>query len=192
MYGMINQAIEELVRTQHGPAAWQQICADAGITDADFISLQSYPDDITYRLVGAASRVLNVPAADILEAFGESWTAYARNTAFSRLMQFAGRTFPDFVAGLDQMHAKLKFSLPDLEPPAFRVTDLAADSFRLHYYSKRDGLAPLVVGMMRGVGKIFDMAVDIRLDRARGDGHDHDEFVVAFAPTAAAKAAPAG
>lgn len=185
MYGMINQAIEKLVLDQHGSEAWDRICAEANLEDRDFISLQKYPDELTYRLVGAASKVLGAPAAKILEAFGESWTDYARNTTFSRLMRFAGRTFPEFVAGLDQMHAKIKFSLPELEPPSFRVTDMVEGSFRLHYYSSREGLAPLVVGMMRGVGRIYNVEVDMRLDRSRADGHDHDEFVVAYAPAMA-------
>ena len=184
MYGMINQAIEKLVRDEYGASTWGRIFQEAGIEDGDFVSLQHYPDEVTYRLVGAASTVLGVPPATVLEAFGESWTDYAQETAFAGLMKFAGRTFPEFVASLDQMHAKIKFSLPDLEPPSFRVSDMRDDSFRLHYYSSRDGLAPLVVGMMKGVGKIYDVTVDMRLETAKADGHDHDAFIVRYAPAA--------
>lgn len=188
MYGMINQAIEKLVRDAHGAPTWEAICRTARIEGGDFATLQHYPDEVTFRLVGAASTVLGVPADKVLEAFGESWTDYARQTAFAGLMRFAGRSFPEFVESLDQMHAKIKFSLPDLQPPSFRVTDRRPDGFRLHYYSSRQGLAPLVVGMMRGVGKIFGVTVDMRLDRARADGHDHDEFVVSYLPTPEASA----
>lgn len=188
MYGMINQAIEKLVRDEYGAAAWGRICREARVEDGDFVSLQHYPDEVTYRLVGAASAELGVPAGKVLEAFGESWTDYARETAFAGLMRFAGRTFPEFVASLDQMHAKIKFSLPDLQPPSFRVTDMHDGGFRLHYYSAREGLAPLVVGMMKGVGRIYDVTVDMRLERSRADGHDHDEFVVSYGPAAAPEA----
>ena len=182
MYGMINQAIEKLVREQHGADAWVTICREAGIEDSDFISLHHYPDEVTYRLVGAASNVLGTPPEEVLEAFGESWTDYAKETTFAGLMKFAGRTFPEFVSSLDQMHAKIKFSLPDLEPPSFRVSEMQEDSFRLHYYSSRNGLAPLVVGMMHGVGKIYGITVDMQLDRSKADGHDHDEFIVRYRP----------
>lgn len=184
MYGMINQAIEKLVRDEYGATTWDRVCQEAQIEDGDFVSLQHYPDEVTYRLVGAASTVLGVPAGKVLEVFGESWTDYARETAFAGLMKFAGRTFPEFVASLDQMHAKIKFSLPDLQPPSFRVSDMRDDSFRLHYYSTREGLAPLVVGMMKGVGKIYDVTVDMKLENARADGHDHDEFIVRYVPAA--------
>lgn len=183
MYGMINQAIEKLVCDEHGAATWNTICREARIEDRDFVSLQHYPDEVTFRLVGAASTVLGVPAEKVLEVFGESWTDYAKETAFAGLMKFAGRTFPEFVASLDQMHAKIKFSLPDLQPPSFRVTDMRDDSFRLHYYSSRQGLAPLVVGMMKGVGKIYDVSVDMHLESSRADGHDHDEFIVRYVPS---------
>ncbi|MGE5540599.1 MAG: heme NO-binding domain-containing protein [Gemmatimonas sp.] len=182
MYGMINQAVRKLVVDNHGETTWQRICTEAGIGDADFNTLEKYPDDITYRLVGAASKVLGAPAEAILETFGEYWTEYAKQTSFSRLMQFGGRTFEEFVANLDQMHAKIKFSLPELEPPMFRISDSTPGEFRLHYHSKRAGLAPLVKGMMRGLGKTFGVLVEMTLARSRADGHDHDEFLVRYAP----------
>ena len=181
MYGMINQAVRKLVVDGHGAETWDRICKKAGLTETDFSSLQKYPDDVTYRLVGAASNVLETPPDVILEAFGEFWTAYAKETSFSRLLQFGGRTFPEFVQNLDQMHAKIKLSLPELEPPMFRATELSAGGFRLHYYSSRPGLAPLVKGMMKGVADIYGMTIDIRLDKSRAHGHDHDEFVITYA-----------
>jgi len=33
-------------------------------------------------------------------------------------------------------------------PPSFRVTDVSDTSARLHYYSKRPGLGPVVMGMV--------------------------------------------
>jgi hypothetical protein len=84
------------------------------------------------------------------------------------------------------MHAKIKVSLPELEPPMFRATDITASGFRLHYYSKRPGLAPVVVGMMKGVAKLYGRTIDMRLDRPRGEGRDHDEFSVIYVTAAQA------
>jgi len=180
MYGMINQAVRKLVVDNHGEPTWKKICSEAGLTETDFSSLQKYPDDVTYKLVGAASKVLGAPPEKILEAFGEYWTEYAKETSFSRLLQFGGRTMEEFVNNLDQMHAKIKFSLPELEPPMFRATDITPAGFRLHYYSKRPGLAPVVVGMMKGVAKIYNLQIEMKLERPRGPNHDHDEFSVTY------------
>ncbi len=42
----------------------------SGLDVEMFISNEGYPDDITYKLVGAASEVLGLPAEKILQAFG--------------------------------------------------------------------------------------------------------------------------
>lgn len=191
MYGMVNQAVRELVIGKFGEESWNRVCTEADLTETDFSSLRKYPDDVTYRLVAAASKVLDMPAETVLEAFGESWTDYAKRTSFSRLLSFGGKTFQEFVDNLDQMHAKIKLSLPELAPPMFRTSDTSENGFRLHYYSTRPGLAPLVKGMLRGVAKLYDVTIDIRLDKSRADGGDHDEFIVTYA-TASAPAAEAG
>jgi hypothetical protein len=180
MYGMINQAVRKLVVDNHGEATWKKICDQAGLIETDFSSMQKYPDEVTYKLVGAASKVLGAPPEQVLEAFGEYWTDYAKQTSFARLLQFGGRSMEEFVNNLDQMHAKIKFSLPDLEPPMFRATDITKEGFRLHYFSKRPGLAPVVIGMMKGIAKIYGVGIDMRLDRGRSQGHDHDEFTVKY------------
>jgi len=186
LYGMINEAVRKLVAENHGEATWNSICAEADIGESDFSSLQTYPDEMTYKLVGAASKVLRVPAEQVLEIFGEYWTDYAQQTSFSRLLRFGGRSMEEFVRSLDQMHAKIKLSLPDLQPPSFRVTDMSPSGFRLHYFSKRAGLAPLVKGMLKGVARIYGVTIDMRLDRSRAEGHDHDEFVILYARVAVA------
>lgn len=55
MYGLVNKAIEELVLATHGEEAWDQISKKAGVHSDVFISNESYPDEVTYRLVTEAS-----------------------------------------------------------------------------------------------------------------------------------------
>ena len=56
MYGLVNKAVRGLVTQVAGEDAWARIRQDAGVEDDDFISLEAYDDDVTYRLVAAASR----------------------------------------------------------------------------------------------------------------------------------------
>lgn len=180
MYGMINQAVRELVVGNHGEPTWRKICAEAGLADTEFNSMRQYADSVTYDLVGAASKVLNTPPAALLEQFGEFWTDFARNTDFARLMKFGGNTLVEFVQNLDHMHAKIKSSLPQLVPPSFRCTDVTNAGFRLHYYSTRPGLVPLVIGMMKGMARLYEQRIEIEIDKTREQGHDHDVLVVRY------------
>jgi len=181
MYGLVNQAMKELVIDAHGETTWRRICDEAGVGDGDFRTMHAYPDAVTVGLVGAASRILDVPAPTLLEQFGTYWVGFAKTTDFAMLMRFAGSSFLEFVQNLDLMHAKIKLSLPELTPPSFRCTEVTESGFRLHYYSSRQGLAPLVVGMMKGVADLFGTRIEMRHDRVAGAGQDHDEFVITYA-----------
>lgn len=61
MYGLVNQAIEDLVRSNHDDATWEVIKQRAEVQTEAFLSMEEYPDDVTYRLVQAAAEVLNTP-----------------------------------------------------------------------------------------------------------------------------------
>lgn len=177
MYGLINKAVEELVRTKFGDSTWERIRARAGLPDEPFISMQQYDDRVTYDLVGAASAELGAPAEAILEEFGIYWTRYTAESGYGELMKSAGRTLPEFLRNLDQMHTRIKLSFPHLKPPSFAVSGETPSSLQLHYYSERAGLAPLVVGLLKGLGDRFRLSVEITHRRVDG-ANPHDLFEV--------------
>lgn len=190
MYGLINQAVHDLIVSKFGQGAWNEIAARAGVGDSTFATMSKYPDDVTYGLVGAASQVLNLPAEQVLEAFGEYWTVYSAEQGYGHLLDFAGSNLVDFLTNLDEMHTRIQMMFPDLGPPSFRVSDVTDSSLRLHYFSSRPGLAPVAKGMVQGLGKRFGTPVDVHLERSREGGHDHDEFLVRFGkPASVAKTA---
>jgi hypothetical protein len=64
-----------------------------------------------------------------------------------------------------------------LRPPSFTVRDETPTSLTLHYYSERAGLAPLVVGLLRGLGARFNVLLSI--EHCRADGPTpHDVFLL--------------
>jgi len=186
MYGMVNRAVEEMVCTHHGEAVWERIKATAGVDVDVFMSNEGCPDEMTYRLVGAASEVLGVPADKILEAFGEHWVLHTARDAYGGLMQAAGKSLPEFLSNLPNFHSRVAMIFPKLQPPRFQCTDVTDRSLKLHYRTHRRGLAPFVVGLMQGLGKMFVTPVTVRLVESRDDGADHDVFDVAWTPTTAA------
>ena len=115
MYGLINKAVEGLVRSKFGDATWDKIRTRAGLPDEPFISMEQYDDKTTYDLVGAASAVLGAPGEAILEEFGYYWTKYTAEAGYGELMKSAGKTLPEFLRNLDQMHTRVKLSFPHLD-----------------------------------------------------------------------------
>ncbi len=183
MYGLINKAVEGLVRSKFGDAKWERIRSRAGLPDEPFISMEQYEDKTTYDLVAAASEELGAPAEAILEEFGYYWTTYTAAAGYGELMKAAGKTLPEFLRNLDQMHTRIKLSFPQLNPPSFAVSDETASALVLSYYSSRPGLAPLVVGLLRGLGERFNVELTTRSQRVEGV-RPHDRFYVSWTPCA--------
>jgi hypothetical protein len=179
MYGLVNKAIEQLITTRHGVDTWRRIKQAAKIDMDSFGSMDAYPDEITYALVQAASDELDLPVARLLEAFGEHWIHYTGHEGYGALMHLAGSTFVEFLQELDNLHSRVALSFPDLVPPSFDCTDIETHSVRLHYRSTRAGLAPMVVGLLRGLGAAFKLSgMTIEHDIRREDGAEHDQFLI--------------
>lgn len=178
MYGLVNKAIEDLVTQGHGAETWQRIVERAGVELAGFISMEQYPDQLTYGLVGAASEELGVPAAELLEAFGKFWVLYTGTEGYGEFLDMSGSTFEEFLGNLDNLHMRVGLSFPELEPPSFRCEKLGPGRYHLRYYSKRQGLVPMVIGLVKGLAERFGLEVDVRLAQARSAERDHDLFVI--------------
>lgn len=182
MYGLVNKALEDLVRTRYGEDTWEAIRRNAGVDIDAFISMDAYPDEVTYKLVGAASEVLGLSAEEVLKAFGEYWVRYTAKEGYGELLKMAGDTLPAFLQNLDNLHTRVGLIFPNLKPPSFRCTDIREDSLRLHYYSPagRAGLAPFVIGLVNGLAVMFKTETSITQTGSRSQGADHDEFLITF------------
>ncbi|MCB1994886.1 MAG: heme NO-binding domain-containing protein [Rhodoferax sp.] len=178
MYGLVNRAIEQLVVSTKGEPAWQRVCARAGVGADGFVAMCPYDDSMTYALVHAVSEELDMEPARVLEAFGEYWILYTADEGYGELMSSAGSDMRSFLANLDDMHGRVESIFPQMKLPRFRVDDLEGNALRVHYGSDRDGLAPMVTGLLRGLAKRFGQQVAVRHMIARGPTAREDVFVV--------------
>lgn len=178
MYGLVNRAIEQLVVSTRGEAAWQRVCARAGVGADGFVAMCPYDDHVTYALVGAVSAELDQPPERVLEAFGEYWILYTADEGYGELMASAGRDMAGFLANLDDMHGRVEAVFPQMKLPRFRVEALGGGVLRVHYGSDREGLAPMVTGLLRGLGRRFDEPVTVNHAVARGPQAPEDVFLV--------------
>ncbi len=180
MYGLINQGIEDLIIENHGEEIWQQIKTSASVNVENFVGMNSYPDDDTYKLVKAASQILNATQDQLFEAFGEFWILYTAKKGYGSLLDMVGNNFVEFLQNINQLHGHIQAMMPELKPPKFWCSDIKNNSLRFHYQSDRPGLSHLVIGLIRGVGKKFDIAVEIEQKKSKTSENDHDEFFVKY------------
>ena len=68
----------------------------------------------------------------------------------------------------------------ELKPPSFWCTDLEETSLILHYVSEREGLTPMVSGLVKGLAKMLQVDCTVEQKKSKTDGHDHDEFLITF------------
>jgi hypothetical protein len=104
-----------------------------------------------------SSKVLGADANVVLEAFGEYWVLYTVNEGYGDMMNLAGNTLPEFLNNLDMLHNRLNNIMPHLVAPQFSTRNETSNSIELEYRSQREGMQPMVVGLLKGLGKRFNL-----------------------------------
>jgi hypothetical protein len=178
MYGMVNNALKDLIRSERGEDGWDRVRAAASVEDDSFFSTEPYPDDLTYRLLEAAAKELDITPEEVQHRFGKWWVLKTGLDGYGHLMRGAGSNLREFLFNLPNFHTRVGLFFPALKPPEFECTDVSSKGLRLHYRSTRAGLAPFVVGLLAGLGEMFDTPVKVVHEQRAGDGADHDVFHV--------------
>lgn len=161
MYGMVNQAVKDLVVSKFGNEAWNKICLKMDMSNEDFVFMQYYPDKVTYDLVRAASEQLGASADVILTEFGKHWVMYTAQEGYGPMMDLFGQDFKTCLQNLNNLHARMGMSLPHLSPPRFVFIEESNDTFLLEYYSSRGGLGSMVQGLIEGLALKYKVEVQI-------------------------------
>ena len=180
MYGIVNKAIEDLIKENFGEDKWDAIKERSGIDVDFFISNEPYDDDITYKLAGATSEEMDMPIEKVLEALGEWWVLRTGKEKYGGLMEAGGNNLREFLVNLPVFHHRVMLIYPKLTPPEFKVSDVQEQSIHVHYFSKRQGLKEFVRGLLQGLGKMYETPVEIELLDSREQGSDHEIFKVSW------------
>jgi hypothetical protein len=191
MYGLVNQAIEDMALRRGGQELWAAIVARYGAELPVFVAMETYDDAVTYRLVAAASDATGMTQDEVLEAFGEHWILYTAEQGYGPMLGALGATLPQFLSNLDAMHSRIALTMPALRPPSFACSEVDETTLRVQYWSERSGLSPMVVGLLKGLGARFELDVTVAVTDPRPAGVDYDTFLVTYEPAGAAGLTPA-
>lgn len=178
MYGIVNKAIEDLVKVNFGEETWEAVKKRSGVEVDYFLSNEPYDDDITYKLAGAVSEEVNISIGQVFEAFGEWWILKTGKEKYGGLMQAGGNNLREFLVNLPLFHNRIMLMYPKLTPPEFKISDIEENSLHVHYFSKREGLQEFVRGLLNGLGKMYETPVEVTLLETRDTGSHHEIFKV--------------
>ncbi len=178
MYGLVNKAVRDLIISGYGSDKWESIRRRAGVHTGSFVCMRSYDDDITYRLVAAASEELGASEEALLEAFGEHWTQFTAQEGYATLLSISGDNIPDFLANLNHLHERVGAAMPELRPPSFACQILSERELELSYTSERNGLTSMMMGLLKGISTMFDTPVRVTITARRDRGAPFDQFRV--------------
>lgn len=118
--------------------------------------------------------------ATLLEMFGEQFLLWCQESGYSKTLQLLGRSLQDFLTNLDALHDHLSIIYPQMDAPSFRCTEgLRKSEFLLHYYSDRNGLENIVMGIVKSVAREFyNVEVEMKLLVKKGLDNDHSIFSI--------------
>jgi hypothetical protein len=180
MYGIVNRAIEDLVKENFGEEKWNAILKRSGVEHDFFISNEPYDDDVTYKLAFATTEETGLSLAQVLTILGEWWVLRTSKEKYGGLMEAGGDSLKAFLVNLPVFHNRVMLIYPKLTPPEFRVSDISDRSIQVHYHSKRQGLQDFVRGLLQGLGKMYKTTVNIELLQSRAEGSTHEIFKVSW------------
>ncbi|MEL6964277.1 MAG: heme NO-binding domain-containing protein [Pseudomonadota bacterium] len=161
MYGMVNNAFRQYVIDREGEHAWNAVIAKAGLETLEFGAMKAYDDQVTLSIVGTMVAESGRNIDELLRDVGKSWVGFAKTTPFANLLAMAGQEFETLVSNLNDMHAKIKLSLPDIRPPSFDCRLCEDGLLEITYQSEREGLFPFVEGIFEGLAEHFGQRLSI-------------------------------
>jgi len=169
MKGVVFIALNELVESQYGMAAWEQILAEVNPECGGiYTSTEEYPDEEVVRFVQVISKTLNVDSSIVTRSFG--------NFLFGELNKkydIFTRLSEDFFAFLDSIenviHKEVRklYNSPNL--PTLDCTIVDDKTLIMQYHSPRK-LCYLAEGLIQGAAEYYDKEITIEHPVCMHDG----------------------
>ncbi|CAI8042962.1 Soluble guanylate cyclase 88E, partial [Geodia barretti] len=161
MYGLLLDTIQKFIREKYGENYWANIRRRAKLSNHWFVTHEGYPESVIPTLVDAAAEELGEDKDNVMMMFGEYFAENIGRYGYARLLRVLGRDLRDFLNGLVDLHEYLRFSYPNMSPPAFFTANETPEGLHLHYVTKREGFLCYVIGQMKTIGNIYGKQLQI-------------------------------
>lgn len=159
MHGLINRSLQCFVQDTYGNEIWVKIADRAGLESTNFEPVLQYEDDVTDRVIAAATAALNKPRQTMLEDLGTYLASHPTVEAVRRLLRFSGATFPEFLTALEDIKDRARLALPDLELPNLQLTQEDQTTFMLQVRWVQSDVGHVVMGILRAMADDYGALV---------------------------------
>jgi tRNA A-37 threonylcarbamoyl transferase component Bud32 len=169
MHGLIFVQFQRFAMKQGGIPAWESLLREAQLPVKSYSPARAYPDEEMLALVGAAGRLLSMPATAVLEAFGE-FVAPELIRLYGKLIEPQWKTL-DLIENTEKLiHTAVRVGNPGAQPPVLNCIRSTPDELQIMYSSDRR-LCRVAKGIVKGVARHYGETIRISEDACmlRGD-----------------------
>lgn len=159
MHGLINRSLQTFLSDTYGPPVWEAVARDAGVPAAGFESMLSYDDAVTDQVIDAGASLLHRPREALLEDLGTYLVSHDTLSALRRLLRFSGVNFVDFLTSLEELPARGRLVLPNLDLPDLDLADHGQGRFTLRCAAGLQGTGHIVMGLLRAMADDYGALV---------------------------------
>lgn len=162
MHGLINRAIEMFVRQTYGGKDWIALTKKLDLGFTEFEAMLTYEDMVTMQVLEGLSDHLKKDQSDILEDIGTFLVSHPSAESLRRLLRFSGRDFVEFLHSLEDLPARARLALDDLNLPQFELKEHNLDHFSVVIRDEIQGpvaFGHVLLGLLRALADDFGALV---------------------------------
>ncbi|WP_372841756.1 heme NO-binding domain-containing protein [Phaeovulum sp.] len=148
MLGLINRSIQRFLGDTYGTPLWQQVAEAASAPADGFEALLPYDDALTFALLDTAADRLGKPRDALLEDLGAFLVTLE---PLRRLLRFGGVDYDDFLMSLDELPARARMALPEIDIPHLALAVAGAGQLTLTVQGRVPGWGLVMSGLLRAM-----------------------------------------
>ena len=150
---------QRFVEKRMGPGGWETLLERAKLPNRRYLAIEAYPDEEIAALVAVASEVTSIPAAQLLESFGE-FIVPGLFATYGAYLSPGWRTLEVVENTEETIHNVVRRQNPSASPPRLKAERISPVEVQVHYTSERR-MCAVARGIVRGVAKHFSEAIEI-------------------------------
>lgn len=148
MDALLLRSLQNYVLGMFGPVQWHEICTRADQPSQTYEPMLRYDPGTADRVAEIVSRVLGRPVEAVWEDVGTYLVTSPNREGIRRLLRFGGVSFSDFLHSLEELPARAKLALPNLDPPEVILDEVGPDRFELRCRSHIRGVQRVLIGVL--------------------------------------------